>query len=337
MSQLHDTRAFDFQGGSADEFQIDEFNMRGSDCLCLCLTYYQMSKFYYSSEVTKIKNNCIKTEITVRENQIRILEVQNKNYISLTDLAKYQNSSDPSFTIKNWLRKISTINYIGLWEQIHNDDFNLVEFDQIKMEYGRNSFAMSPSQWIKRTNAIGIYSRGGKYSIGTFAHPDIAFEFASWLSPEFKLYLITEFERLKENEAYQHQIKWTAQRILSKLNYLVQTDAIKNHIVPKLTEEQKRYVYANEADVLNMALFGMTAKQWRTSNPELAKCGNLRDYADLLQLIILNNLENTNAELIKIGLSQQERLEWLNNSAQRQATILESNDNLNELEQIVEE
>ena len=167
-----------------------------------------------------MKNNIITTEMVVKETKVGVMRVGNVNYISLTDLAKYQNSSDPSFTVKNWLRRITTIDYIGLWEEIHNDNFNLVEFDQIKTEYGRNSFAMSPTQWIKRTNAIGIISKGGRYSIGTYAHPDIAFEFASWLSPEFKLYLITEFERLKTNEAYQRKIDWQANRILAKLNYL---------------------------------------------------------------------------------------------------------------------
>ena len=172
---------------------------------------------------------------------------------------------------------------------------------------------MSPSQWIKRTNAIGIISKRGKYSIGTFAHPDIAFEFASWLSSEFKLYLITEFERLKKNESYQEKIEWHANRLLSKLNYVVHTDAVKKYIVPTLTEKQIRFVYAEEADVLNVALFGMTAKEWRELNPELAKKGNMRDYTDLLHLVILNNLENTNAELIKMNIEQSERLIKLNN------------------------
>ena len=188
------------------------------------------------------------TEIAVKENKVGILRVGNINYISLTDLARYQNSSDPSFTVKNRLRRINTIDYIGLWEEIHNQDFNLVEFDQIKTEYGRNSFAMSPTQWIKRTNAIGIISKGGRY-IGTYGHPDIAFEFASWLSPEFKLYLITEFERLKANEAYQEKIDWQANRILAKLNYVVHTDAVKAYIVPTLTDAQKKFVYAEEANV----------------------------------------------------------------------------------------
>ena len=222
-----------------------------------------------------MKKDLVTTEIVVKEKTVGILRVGNVNYISLTDLARYQNSSDPSFTVKNWLRRINTIDYIGLWEEIHDQDFNLVEFDQIKTEYGRNSFAMSPTQWIKRTNAIGIISKGGRYSIGTFAHPDIAFEFASWLSPEFKLYLITEFERLKANEAYQEKIDWQANRILAKLNYVVHTDAVKAYIIPTLTDAQKKFVYAEEADVLNVALFGMTAKEWRESNPELAKNGKI--------------------------------------------------------------
>ena len=242
-----------------------------------------------------MNNEKVTTEIIVKENRVGILRINNVDYISLTDLAKYQNSSDPSFTVKNWLRKITTIDYIGLWEEIHNVNFNLVEFDQIKNEYGKNSFAMSPSQWIKRTNAIGIISKGGRYSIGTFAHPDIAFEFASWLSPEFKLYLITEFERLKSNDSYQQKIDWQANRILSKLNYVVHTNAVKECIVPSLIERQVKFVYAEETDVLNVALFGMTAKEWRNNNPKLAKKGNIRDYTDLLHLVILNNLQNTNA------------------------------------------
>ena len=279
-----------------------------------------------------MKKDLVTTEIIVKENKVGILRIGNVNYISLTDLARYQNSSDPSFTVKNWLRRINTIDYIGLWEEIHNQDFNLVEFDQIKTEYGRNSFAMSPTQWIKRTNAIGIISKGGRYSIGTFAHPDIAFEFASWLSPEFKLYLITEFERLKANEAYQEKIDWQANRILAKLNYVVHTDAVKAYIVPTLTDAQKKFVYAEEVDVLNVALFGMTAKEWRESNPELAKNGNIRDYTDLLHLVILNNLENTNAELIEAKVPQNERLVRLNNSARRQMKVLKDNKNIKDLE-----
>ena len=208
----------------------------------------------------------------------------------------------------------------------------MVEFDQIKHEYGKNSFAMSPKQWIKRTNAIGFVSKGGKYSIGTFAHPDIAFEFASWLSPEFKLYLITEFERLKKNEAYQNKIEWQANRLLSKLNYLVHTDAMKNHIIPTLTEKQKQFVYAEEADIINVALFGMTAKEWREKNPKLAETGNIRDYADLLQLVILNNLQNANAIFIEEKLSQQDRLIKLNDIARNQLNILKNSHDIDKIE-----
>ena len=191
-------------------------------------------------------------------------------------------------------------------------------------------------KWIKENNAIGIVSKLGRYDGGTFAHPDIAFEFASWLSPEFKLYLIKEFERLKSNEMYRQKIEWHANRLLSKLNYVVHTDAVKNYIVPTLTEEQKRFVYAEEADVLNVALFGMTAKEWRQENPELAKKGNIRDYTDLLHLVILNNLENTNAEFIKLGMSQSERLINLNNSARNQMEILKNNNGIKELELLQE-
>ena len=279
-----------------------------------------------------MKKDLVTAEIIVKENKVGILRVGNVNYISLTDLAKYQNSSDPSFTVKNWLRRINTIDYIGLWEEIHNQDFNLVEFDQIKTEYGRNSFAMSPTQWVKRTKAIGIIPSSGKYSKGTFAHPDIAFEFASWLSPEFKLYLIKEFERLKTNEAYQEKIDWQANRILSKLNYVVHTDAVKTYIVPTLTEAQKKFVYAEEADVLNVALFGMTAKEWRERNPKLAENGNIRDYTDLLHLVILNNLQNTNTELIEEKIPQSERLVRLNHSARRQMKVLKDNKNIKDLE-----
>ena len=208
----------------------------------------------------------------------------------------------------------------------------MVEFDQIKTEYGRNSFAMSPTQWVKRTKAIGIISKGGRYSIGTYAHPDIALEFASWLSPEFKLYLITEFERLKTNEAYQEKIDWQANRILSKLNYMVHTDAVKTYIVPTLTETQKKFVYAEEADVLNVALFGMTAKEWRERNPKLAENGNIRDYTDLLHLVILKNLQNTNAELIRMNIKQSDRLIQLNESARNQMEALRNNKNVKELE-----
>ena len=281
-----------------------------------------------------MKKELIKTEIRVKDTPVNVIRIDNTDFISLTDLAKYQNSSDPSFTVKNWLRKVSTIDYIGLWEQLHNFNFNLVEFDQIKTEYGKNSFAMSPTQWIKRTNSIGLISKGGRYRIGTFAHPDIAFEFASWLSPEFKLYLITEFERLKIKESYQNKIDWSVKRELSKTNYIIHTDSIKEFIVPTLTEKQKQYVYANEADVLNVALFGMTAKEWRDKHPNLN--GNIRDYTDILHLIVLANLENLNADLITSGISQSKRIVKLNNTAKKQLELLKNSSSVCRLEKMDE-
>lgn len=275
----------------------------------------------------------VKMEINVIDNKIEIMRIGDVDYISLTDLAKYSNSENPANVIIHWMSNKGTLNYIGLWEQLNNNNFNFTEFREIKInEVGYSSFTLSPKRWIDRTNAIGIYSKGGKYSLGTFAHPDIAFEFASWLSPEFKLYLIKEFERLKKNEAYQQKLEWHANRVLSKVNYVVHTDAVKNYIVPTLTEEQKRFVYAEEADVLNVALFGMTAKEWREDNPELAKKGNIRDYTDLLHLIILNNLENTNAELIKMNIQQSDRLVQLNEFARNQMEILKNNYGIKKLE-----
>ncbi len=280
-----------------------------------------------------MKNNIIKAEIEVINNKIGIMKIGNIDYISITDLAKYSNNDDPSEVIRNWMSNKNSFEYYGLWEEINNENFNSVEFHRIKIEeVPYNRFTMTPKRWKDKFNAIGIVPSIGKYSVGTFAHPDIAFEFASWLSPEFKLYLIKEFERLKQNEAYQEQIEWHANRILSKVNYVVQTDAIKNYIVPNLTEEQKNYIYATEADVLNVALFGMRAKEWRDKYPELAQNGNIRDYTNLLHLVILNNLENTNAELIRKGISQKERLISLNESAKNQMKVLQNNKNIKELE-----
>ena len=279
----------------------------------------------------------VKTEINVVDNKIGIMRIGDVDYISLTDLAKYQNPEDPSGVIRNWMSNKNSFDYYSLWEQINNENFNSVEFHVIKTEeVPYNRFTMTPKRWKDKFNAIGIVPSAGKYSVGTFAHPDIAFEFASWLSPEFKLYLIKEFERLKKNEAYQQKLEWHANRVLSKVNYVVHTDAIKNYIVPTLTEEQKKFVYAEEADVLNVALFGMTAKEWRQENPELAKKGNIRDYTDLLHLVILNNLENTNAEFIKLGMQQSERLISLNNSARNQMEILKNNNGIKELELLQE-
>ncbi len=278
----------------------------------------------------------VKTEINVIDNKIGIMRIGDVDYISLTDLARYADAEEPRLPIRDWMRNKEVISYLGLWESMNNKNFKGGEFATFKNEAGSNKFKMSPQKWIKETNAIGIVSKSGRYDGGTFAHPDIAFEFASWLSPEFKLYLIKEFERLKSNEMYQQKIEWHANRLLSKLNYVVHTDAVKNYIVPTLTEEQKKFVYAEEADVLNVALFGMTAKEWRQENPELAKKGNIRDYTDLLHLVILNNLENTNAEFIKLGMLQSERLISLNNSARNQMEILKNNNGIKELELLQE-
>ncbi len=279
-----------------------------------------------------MKNNLIQTEMDVKGNKINVIRIDGFEYISLTDLAKTQNDEAPADVVKNWLRNKETLSFLGVWEELNNESFKVVEFDQFKNEAGRHAFTMSPQKWIRETNAIGIISKSGKYGGGTFARSDIAFEFASWISAEFKLYLIKEFERLKRNETYQEKIEWHANRILSKLNYVVHTDAIKNYIVPTLTEEQKRFVYSEEADVLNVALFGMTAKEWREKNPELSKKGNMRDYTDLLHLIILNNLENTNAELIRMNIKQSARLIQLNESARFQMEALKNNKNVRDLE-----
>lgn len=286
--------------------------------------------------MSNMSKDLVKTEINVIDNKIGIMKIGDVDYISLTDLARYADSEEPRLPIRDWMRNKEVISYLGLWESMNNKNFKGGEFATFKNEAGSNKFKMSPQKWIKETNAIGIVSKSGRYDGGTFAHPDIAFEFASWLSPEFKLYLIKEFERLKSNEMYQQKIEWHANRLLSKLNYVVHTDAVKNYIVPTLTEEQKRFVYAEEADVLNVALFGMTAKEWRQENPELAKKGNIRDYTDLLHLVILNNLENTNAEFIKLGMSQSERLISLNDSARNQMEILKNNNGIKELELLQE-
>ena len=269
-------------------------------------------------------NNNIKTKITVKEQKINVLRIENKEYISLTDLARYADNEEPRLPIRDWMRNKEVISFLGLWESIHNENFKGGEFDTFKNEAGSNKFKMSPQKWIKATNAIGMISKSGRYDGGTFAHSDIALEFASWLSPEFKLYVIQEFQRLKNNEAYQNKIDWHVNRVLSKVNYVVHTDAIKSIIVPTLTEKQKQFVYAEEADVLNVALFGQTAKEWRINNPNIADKGNIRDYTDLLHLVILNNLENINAELIEMKISQSERLIKLNNIAKKQINLLKN-------------
>lgn len=275
----------------------------------------------------------IKTEIIVKEQRINVLRIDNKEFISLTDLARYANPDEPKIPIYAWMRNKDVIAYLGLWEQLNNENFKGHEFETFENQAGKNSFYMSPQKWIKETNAVGIISKSGNNG-GTYARSDIALEFASWLSPEFKLYVIQEFERLKKNEAYQNKIDWHANRVLAKVSYVVHTDAIKSIIVPTLTEKQKKFIYAEEADVLNVALFGITAKEWRESNPEIANKGNIRDYTDLLHLVILNNLENINAELIEMKIPQNERLVRLNNIARKQMELLKNNKSFNNLEYI---
>lgn len=242
------------------------------------------------------------------------------SYISLTDIAKYR-SDEPNDVIKNWLRNKDTIAFLGLWESLHNPDFNPIEFDGFRNEAGSNAFTMSPTKWIEGVNAKGIISKAGRYG-GTFAHSDIAMEFASWISPEFKLYIIKDFQRLKDDENSRLSLNWNLNRELTKLNYKIHTDAIKeNLIIPELTTAQKSFVYANEADVLNVALFGKTAKEWRDENPD--KKGNIRDYSDINYLLVLANLESYNAILIEQNIPQAKRLEMLRSTAEKQLkTIL---------------
>lgn len=280
-----------------------------------------------------MNKDIIKKEIYVEKNKVHVIIINNREYISLTDLARYSNPEEPKIPVQAWMRNKDVISYLGLWEKLNNENFKGHEFETFENHAGKNSFYMSPQKWIKETNAIGIISKSGNNG-GTYAHSDIAFEFASWLSPEFKLYLIQEFERLKKDESYKNKIEWQANRVLSKVNYLLHTDSIKKNIVPTLTEEQKKYVYTEEADVLNVALFGITAKQWRRQHPDLAEKGNIRDYTDLLHLVILSNLENINAELINEGILQSERLIKLNESARRQMKLLQNNKNIHELEKL---
>ena len=280
-----------------------------------------------------MKKQIIKTEMKVKDNIVGVMRVKNVDYISLTDLAKYENPKDPSGVIRNWMSNKDSFAFYSLWEELHNNNFNSVESHRIKIdEVGYNRFTMTPNRWKREFNSIGIIPSSGKYSIGTFAHPDIAFEFASWLNVEFKLYLITEFERLKQNEAYQNKIDWSVRRELAKTNYRIHTDSIKENIIPTLTEKQKQYIYANEADILNVALFGMTAKEWKEKNPNLE--GNMRDYANILQLVILVNLENLNAEMIEQGLPQSKRLERLNEIARKQFDILQYSSSIKKIENL---
>ena len=260
-------------------------------------------------------------ELKVDNKIINYIKLEDEDYISITDMLK---SKDGNFFVTDWLRNRNTIEFLGIWEELHNPDFNYGEFAIIKSQAGLNSYKLSVKEWVKKTNAIGIISKAGRYG-GTYAHKDIAFEFGMWISPKFKLLLIKEFERLKKEE--QKQLGWNAKRELSKINYKIHTDAIKHNLIPiELTKEQINYIYAEEADVLNMALFGQTAKEWRMGNPELE--GNIRDYASINELICLANLENLNSVFINDGLSQSIRLERLNKIAISQMQILNNSDTI---------
>ena len=256
-------------------------------------------------------------KIYVDNTEITIVEIEEKDYISLTDMVR--NIDNGLVLIEKWLRNKNTIEFVGIWEEMYNPNFNVDEYHNIMSEAGLNRFAMSVKQWTNRTNSKGIVAKAGRYG-GTYAHKDIAFEFASWVSPQFKLYLLKEFQRLKEEE--QKQLGWSAKRELAKINYRIHTDAIKQNLIPEeLTKQQISLVYANEADVLNVALFGRTAKEWREANPD--KKGNIRDYASINELICLSNMENINAVLINDGISQSDRLVKLNKIAIQQMMILE--------------
>ena len=261
-----------------------------------------------------------KSTIEVKGAAITVLSQKEDDYICITDIARYKNAERTDDLVRNWLRNRNTIEFLGIWEQLNNLDFKPVEFDGIRMQAGLNSFTLTPKQWIGKTGAIGIISKAGRYG-GTYAHKDIAFEFASWISVEFKLYLIKEFQRLKDDENRRLSLAWNLNRTLSKLNYRIHTDAIKAHLIPALvTPAQAAITYANEADLLNVALFGRTAKQWRDANPRLE--GNMRDFASIEQLLVLANIEGMNAEFIHMGMTQGDRLKRLNEIAIRQMKTL---------------
>ncbi|MFA5995888.1 MAG: KilA-N domain-containing protein [Patescibacteria group bacterium] len=268
-------------------------------------------------------------KITPQGLQVYTFKRNDNDYISLTDIARYKNTDEPKDIVKNWMRTRSTIEFLGIWEQLNNPRFKGVEFDAFKNSAGSNSFVLSPQKWIEHTNAIGVVSKSGNGG-GTFAHKDIAFEFASWISPEFKLYLIKEFQRLKDEENERLQIGWSTKRMLTKINYHIHTDAIQRHLIPnRLAQNEINIIYANEADVLNKALFGKTAKEWRAKNPK--KAGNIRDYADVVQLVCLANLESLNAEFIRQNIKQSDRLIKLNEIAIIQMRALLANNTLKRL------
>jgi hypothetical protein len=272
-----------------------------------------------------------KRKVNVKGTEIVVFSKEKEDYISLTDIAKYKDSERTNYIIQNWMRSRSTIEFIGLWELLHNPDFKGIEFDAFKNEAGSNSFTLTPKKWITATNAIGIISKAGRYG-GTYAHQDIAFEFASWISAEFKLYLLKEFQRLKQAEIDQKKLEWNVSRTLAKVNYLIHTDAIKENLIPEnISESKRKFVYADEADLLNIALFGKTAKEWREKYPDLK--GNIRDYATLEQLVVLSNMESYNSELIKMQISSDERLKKLNKIAIDQMKVLIKNRSIKKLKE----
>lgn len=275
----------------------------------------------------------ITTVINVNENNISILRNNEEDYISLTDIARLKNVNNPSDVVKKWMSNHDTIEFVGLWEELFNEKFNSAEFRLIKNDSPKKSFIMTPNQWVKRTNSIGIVADKGKYSKGTYANIDIALEFSSWIDTKFKLYLIKEFQRLKKDEAYQKRTEWNVRRIIAKGNYRIHTDAIKDMLIlPILTKEQINYTYSNEADVLNVAMFGMTAKEWRIKNPDLK--GNIRDYATIEQLIVLSNMESSNSIMKRDNISQYERLKKLNEYALIQLKSLQNNASVNKIKDI---
>lgn len=273
-------------------------------------------------------------KLKVLEYEINTKIINQEDYVSLTDIAKKLNEDEPRFVIQNWMRNKDTIDYLGLWESIYNPNFNRVGFEAVENESGRNRFTMSPTKWINSVNSIGMVTKAGKHGGGTYAHFDIAMEFASWISPEFKLYIVTEFKRMKEKE--QRGLGWNLKRTLSKINYNIHTDAIKNNLIPKeVTQNQINMIYADEADIINVALFGMTAREWKQKNP--SKQGNIRDYANVAELVCLVNLENLNSVYINEGINSKDRLVKLNNIAIHQMTLLTEDNRIKKLENIVDD
>ena len=276
-------------------------------------------------------SNHSKTSLmTVQDYPVAVMRIDQNDYISLTDMAKARtDATRAADVIKNWLRTRSTLEFLGTWEVMYNPDFKVVEFDHFKSEAGLHTFTLSVKEWIERTNAVGLVVQAGRYG-GTYAHKDIAFEFGSAISPVFKLYLLKEYQRLKDEENDRLKLEWSAKRFLSKSNYRIHTDAVKNYVLPQgnYTKNMEWLAYADEADLLNVALFGCTAKAWREANPELAKSTNIRDYASIAELTVLSNLETHNAELIKNGMAKVERFEVLHRIAQYQLQVLNEADRI---------